>query len=60
MAQGEYGYNRAMRRSWRGKLSTRTRGAQYGEYDEDETAYKHAVRVAKKMRAMKDTPTLAA
>jgi hypothetical protein len=49
-----------MRRNWRGKLSTRTRYAQYGEYDEDETAYKHAVRVAKKMRAMKDTPTLAA
>lgn len=48
MAVGELGYNRAMRRNWRGKLKTRTRDAD----DEDgEMDYRHAVLVAKRLKA---------
>jgi len=60
VAQGAFGYNRAMRRNWRDKLANRTRAAKDYEFDDDVMDYRHAARVAKKMRAMKDTPTLAA
>lgn len=53
MAAGEYGFNRAMRQQWRGRLKdvVMTRG----EDDYDDADYIYARRVAKKLKARRDS-----